>query len=464
MKIKNAIILFFALLVISNLSAQDSTNQSSKEDCTREYSIFAQSAKIKDYDSAKPHYQNLVKDCPQVGMALYQYGERMFKHYLDESKDETQKKEVAKKLIKNYKDRLKYFPEKTDEVSTDRKIAQLEVDYNIGTLEEQYQLFDKTWKMDKESFTDPKGLYTYFSLLIDLQDQGKKDLEDVFRKYEEVMGKINKEEAMRAEKEESLRKKEESGTTLTAKEQREKKNNEIYLTNYMKIKESIDAKVGTRADCDNLIPLYKKKFDAHKTDVEWLKIAASRLSAKKCTKGDLFFNITKALNNVEPSAKSAKYLGQLAAHKGKTSEAIKYYKQSIDLENNKLDKAKVYYRIANMYKNQGSLSTARANYRKALKNNPSLGSAYIKIAEMYASSVNKCGDNVFEKQSVYWLAADYAKRAARVDPSLRSTAKKIAASYAAHAPSKSDIFKAGKSGQTISIKCWINEKVTVPTL
>src|SRR5699024_4187559 len=106
------------------------------------------------------------------------------------------------------------------------------------------------------------------------------------------------------------------------------------------------------------------------------------------------------------SAKSAKYLGQLAMVKGKTSKAIEYFKQSVELEDNKLDKANVYFRIANVYKDQGRFAAARNYYRKALSNNPSFGVAYLRIASMYASSVNQCGDDIFTKRSVYWLAAD----------------------------------------------------------
>src|SRR5699024_5092662 len=124
--------------------------------------------------------------------------------------------------------------------------------------------------------------------------------------------------------------------------------------------------------------------------------------------------------------KSAKYLGQLAANEGNIDKAIEYYKQSIDLEENKLDKAKVYYQIGNMYNDRGNNSSARQNYNLALQNNPSLGAAYLKIANMVHGSANDCGDSVFDKQAVNWLAAQYADRAAAVDPSLKSTASKAA--------------------------------------
>ncbi len=465
MKAKNSIIFLFAFLIFSSLSAQTTTEQSSSVDCNRELSIFAQSAKIKDYKSAYPHYKKIVKNCPDLHIAVYQYGRRMFSQFIKDAKTDAEKKKYIEAQIQNYNNWLKYFPgKKLTKGEALIEIAQLKYDAKMGNTEELYNNFDQAWKAGKETFNDPKALYTYFSLLIDLNDAGKKNLQEVFKKYDQIISKINGEQAKRAKQAEELQAKKDSLNTLTKTEARILKNDGIYLEYYAKIIESIDAKIGKRADCENLIPLFTKGFEEHKSDAEWLKIAAHRLAAKKCTEGDLFFKITKALNVVEPSAKSAKYLGVLAERKGNNSEAIKFYKQSIELEESALEKAKVYYRIGNVYKDQGSYSAARVNYNRALQNNPSLGVAYLKIASMYAASANSCGKDVFHKRAVYWLAEEAAEAAGRVDPSIRSLAGKSAASYAGRAPSKADIFKAGTQGKTITIGCWINRKINVPSL
>lgn len=463
MKIIKSGILLFALLILSNLNAQ-STDSDNNVDCQTELSMFYQSAKIKDYDSAKPHYKVLIENCPDVHLALYRYGSLMYQYYISKTNDATEKKKLAEGLIENYKNEIKYFPEKTDATQRNIQITQLKNDYKLSSPEELYNDFDEIWKSHENEFNDPKGLYTYFSLLIDLQDNGKKSLEDVFKKYEQVMDKITREEGKRAKEEEKLADKKNSGTKLSDEEARQLNNDEIYLANYMKIKESIKAKVGSRADCDNLIPLYEKQFEDRKEDVEWLKLAASRLSAKKCGRDGIFHKITVALNDLEPSAKSAKYLGILAEHSGKTSEALKYYKQSAELEDNNLDKSIVYYAMANIYNDQHSYSTARTYYQKALNNNPSLGKAYLKIANMYVANINSCGEDNFHKRAVYWLAANVARSAARVDPSLKTITAQTVEAFEGRAPSKSEIFNAGMAGKTINIGCWINKSITVPNL
>ena len=54
-----------------------------------------------------------------------------------------------------------------------------------------------------------------------------------------------------------------------------------------------------------------------------------------------------------------------------------------------------------------------------------MGRAYLFIASLYASSVNKCGTNEFEKRMTYVAAYNKALRASRVDPSMSSVAKKF---------------------------------------
>lgn len=449
--------LFLSVLLVSGGLFAQNTN------CSTTLSIFSGYAKNKNYTEAEPYYAKLVKDCPSSNMAIYQYGTRMYRDFI-ENGDPAKKTEYVQALIKNLENRLQYFPAKTKKGETLAMIAQAKYDNNIGTTEEQFASFDEAWTTDKETFQSPKSLYTYFSLLVDLHDTGKKDLQMVFAKYDEVMKKIEQLENEKAQQAVTLMEKKEAGTKLSSREATILSNTEIYLNNYSTVKESIKGKLGKRADCDNLIPLYEKQFEQKKGDIEWLQIASSMLYQKDCTDSDLFVKLVEAQHQLKPSAKSALYLGKLAEKNGNASKAMDYYNESAQLETNPSDRATVYYVIATNYKDKGSYAKARNFYRKALEQKPSLGAAYLQIASMYAASANNCGNSTFEKRAVYWVAADYAERAGRVDPSLRSTANKAAASYNARAPQKANIFQSGKAGTTITIGCWIGESVQVPNL
>ena len=156
-------------------------------------------------------------------------------------------------------------------------------------------------------------------------------------------------------------------------------------------------------------------------------------------------------------------MGRLAQHQGDTNGAIEYFNKAIDLESDNYKKAKYYYRVALIMKKQGQRSKAREYSYLALKERPSMGSAYLLIANLYAASANTCGTDEISKRMVYVAAADKARQAKAVDPGITSTANQYIKSYMASAPSKKLVFTEGlTSGSTHQIGCWINETARIP--
>lgn len=440
-------------------------NTINAQDCSRSLSFFAESAKVKNYDQAQEHYNDLIQNCKDASRAIYQRGAIMFKDLMKSETDEAKKKEFAQKLINNNNLRMQFFPEKSDAGSLKAENAMAMYETGIGSVEDQFNLFDEAWKEDQENFTNPKAIYEYFLLAVKLLDEEKISLQDVFEKYDEVLVHLELLENDQAVVAAPLIEKQENQEQLSNKEQRILKNSELRLQNYDKIRGAVNGVIGSRADCENLIPLFEKDFEENKSDIEWLKRAASRLYSKECTDSNLFNQLVEQQHNLEPSAKSALYIGRLAERKGEINKALDFYKQSAELETKPTDKAKVYYNIANSYKAKNSFSNARTYFRKALEFQPSMGRAYLKIADMYADSANDCGADLFEKQAVYWLAADYADRAGRVSPALKENAKQTAASYRGRAPQTKDVFQSGKQGTKITFNsCWIGESVLVPNI
>jgi tetratricopeptide (TPR) repeat protein len=447
-----------AILLAAALMVALGGKSFAQDECYTLGSLFTEAAKSENYQRALTHYKPIVDKCPDWNMAVYQYGAKMFEYFIEQG----DKGKIAD-LEQNLAMRMKYFPSKTQTGREMANIAQVKYDAGIGTKMEQFQAFDAAFKKDEESFTSPKSLYTYFSLAVDLQEEGKMDVQEIFNLYDTIIDKLEKEEIELSGKLTKLIEKEDAGTALTS---REKKYLSAYETNlgaYGKVKGSVSGKLGILADCPNLIPLYEKLFEEKKNDVNWLKSAAGKLNAKDC-ETPMFFKMVQQLHTLEPSAKSAFYLGRLAEREGKSSEAMKYYNQAAELETTPKDKAKIYYNIAENMRSQGSLSSARNYYNKALNENPSLGRAYLRIAKMYADSASNCGATAFEKRAMYWKAAEMADRAARVDGSIAGTASATASSYRGYAPSKSDIFNSGMEGKTITFNCWVGGSVKVPNL
>ena len=423
-------------------------------------------AKVKNYDSAYQPWLEVRNNCPELNVATFKYGERILNHKIKNATDD--KAALQASLISLYDDWLTYFPNTKRGASEVGKIlsskAQAMVDNKLGTKREAYEIFDQAFTQDPNSFTSPKRLYTYFKTAYQLYKQGDKTAEVLFDKYEEVSEKFVLEQTNLAKKLDVILKKLETGEALTSREQRNKR---VYETNtfaFSTYAGNLDAMISKESSCENLIPLYRKNFEANRSNSVWLNRAASRMDAKECADDPLFVELVEALHAINPSANSAYYLGILKDKAGESKAALAYYEESLTLEQDQYRKADILYKIAVKFKKRNLKSKSRSYARKALKNRPSMGKAYMLIASLYAASANDCGNTQFEKRAVYWLAAKTARKAATVDSGVKKTALKLAASYEGRAPSKTDIFTEGRAGETISFSCWINSSVTVPQL
>ena len=461
----NKTFFYFLFIILSfNLYSQ------SKEDCLSNLSIFAEYAKVKNYDAAYEPWLKLKGECPDLNSAIYVYGERILKDFIKKNEGDSKKK-FESDLLGLYDEWLKYFPKskKTGKNEIGKILAikaQSMIDYKLAENKEIYDVYDLAYKTDPQSFTSPKGLYNYFKIYFNLykENNSSVSLESVFEKYEELSEKFELEMGVYSSKLDVLLKKEESDTPITGRESRNKRVYEVNMVACSTYLRNLNAIIAKEATCENLIPLYRKNFDKFKTDTVWLNRAASRMDSKDCSDDPLFVELVEALHQLNPSANSAYYLGLLNDKKGNASEAIKYYTESIDLENDNLKKAKTLYKIALKFKKSGQFSKSRSYANQALSFQPSLGGAYLLISNLYAASANNCGTTQFEKRAVYWLAEKQARKAGSVDASVRKTAIRTAVSYAGRAPSKTDIFTEGRAGETISIKCWIGKNITVPSL
>ncbi|RKE98388.1 tetratricopeptide repeat protein [Ichthyenterobacterium magnum] len=450
-----------ALFFVTNISFAQQD-----EECMNNLTIFTDAVKSKKYDDAYEPWMAVRKKCPKFNYAIYAYGEKILKHKIKNSNG-AEKVDFINDLMNVWDEGTQYFSSKykLGEVLSDKGLLMYDNQKELGLTDKQvYEAFHKAYTDDLKNFTSAKGLYVYFTKVVDMFKAGQAPIQDVFNKYDDVSDKLEDETKNFTQKLNKLVAKEDAEQTLTKKEVKYKKYYQDNLVAYDKISGSIDTYLGQLANCENLIPLYKKDFPTYKNDAVWLKRAVSRMYNKECTDDPLYIELVKAYDATAPSADTKYFVATILFKQGKDKEAGDYLKQSYELESDTFKKARLAERIGNSFKSKGSYGQARIYYNNALKLNPSNGRPHIKIAEMYAKSANNCGSTTFNKRAVYWLAAQEARKAGRVDASLKSTSSKAAAAYEGRAPSKSEIFTAGNAGQTIKIGCWIQRSVKVPNI
>ena len=155
-------------------------------------------------------------------------------------------------------------------------------------------------------------------------------------------------------------------------------------------------------------------------------------------------------------------MGNLSLRKNKSSQAIGFYKQAIEMTEDENEKANSYYGLSGAYFKSGSNSTARSYAYKAIELKPSWGKPYVLIGDIYAASANECGSNSFESAMLYSAAIDKFITAKSKDSSVIDFANKKIASYSKYLPSNEDAFFNGfKEGDAYTVGCWINELTKV---
>jgi hypothetical protein len=454
---KNVLFAVMALSLVFSLAYGQAQNQ----ECLTNLSIYVESAKVKNYDAAFEPWKLTYEACPELNRANYLYGERILKHKIENSAGE-ERAAYAALLLKVYDDSMKYFQSRYPLAGVVIDKVLLQRSEGMISDEEIYSQLDQAFKADREDFTNPQALYLYFSSLVDLNAAGKRDIQEVFDVYDEVVAKLEEENIKLTNEIAKLLPLEEDGSISGKDKQRLR----VYSTNsasFGKVAASVDAKLGALADCENLVPLYEKSYDARKTDVKWVKSAVGRMFGKDCTDSPMFRKLFEAQIALEPSADAYLYGGTLKQKAGDITGALADFNKSAELETDNYKKSNILFKIATIVRKSNKVQ-ARNYLNQSIKANPSNGRAYLLLAALYADSANECGESQFDKRAVYWLAAKTADRAGRVDPSLRDTAAKAVESYNAKAPSKTDIFNSGRAGETITFSCWVGGSVTVPSL
>lgn len=428
--------------------------------CAAQLSIYAENAKAKNYDEAYKQLQGLLEKCPDESAAIYQYGERIFEHRL--KKDKGEKSENVDGLIQMIEKQIKDYPDVVNVTRKRVELARIKFKNDVGSREKQFETFETIMAEDPEEFTDPMGLVYYFVVAENLYKNEKISLQELFDVYDKIITRIEEEQSERSERLSRLiDKKEDPDQELTNKEEKIISYDERNLKSYEKVKTLVNQKLGPLADCDQLIPLYEEQIEENMDNEQWLTDAIRRLNSKDCTDADIYITVVKALNEIRPSAKTTYSLGRIADTK---SEQIELYKKALELDPGNDLKSRIHYKLGKVYRDMGRYGSAKKQFLKSVEAKPSFGTPLLLIANMIANSANNCGDTPYEKRAVNWVAARYAQKAARIDPSISSSAASAAQSYRDRAPSTSDTFMEGnyKSGQRLTFTCWVGESVTIP--
>jgi len=419
--------------------------------CKKASLRFYSLAKAKDYKNAYEPWLWFVDNCAKVPKYGYTYGIKILEDRYKSSSGK-QKEETSKLIDSLYKNRILQFPENLGKVYSDWASSLRKID---ASKEIVFKKLELAFNTDPTKMSI-KNLAIYFQEFTNKnKDTNTQKVLDV---YDNVLEAINKKIYYHSKALDTLKKK----VTLSDKEKLELRNHQINLRGLGQVEGILDGVVfhSNLSNCEQLLPLYEKGFKIHSTDIKWLRQAFFRLSRNKCSETDIFKKISEAYLEVEPSLDGI--ICYVGTSNNVSIKTINSMRQAIKAEKDPYKRAEYYYKIAVMYKNR-SMNISRSYAYKALKERPNFGKPYLLMANLYAKSANACGEDEFSKRMVFIAAADKAKKAKEVDPSVTSIANKYIKSYMANAP-KFGGFPLDSKNLTkdFKIECWIGETVKIP--
>ena len=92
--------------------------------------------------------------------------------------------------------------------------------------------------------------------------------------------------------------------------------------------------------------MFDSKYQETPKSINLLKRIVKVLDKKDCTDAEVYFLAAKQLHELEPSALSAFNMGNLSIKKNKTSNAIAFFNQALELTDTNDDKANSFYGLS----------------------------------------------------------------------------------------------------------------------
>jgi len=388
--------------------------------------------------------QLLAKECSSYSKEIYIYSEEMLLRIINPMNFGTERQQWTRYLVDIYDQYSKNFPETTQE-NTLKKIIISYKNKVYPSTEEALKIIDYFFSKNKRVFST-EALLIYTDLLT---EQGRLTYD--FSVYIKKIFDLNQ----------SLLAK------ISELEQQKKHLTDLQIVS--KINTDIESlKIATKNidfdkikfDCDQLNTFLKNDFEKNKTNTQWIDQTLTILEKQKCVlqmNDDFFSELVHTYYDLEKSAKSTLYMGNLALQKKEYQNAILYFNQSVQLETDNTKKAFIYYQIANLYSKDQK--TERKEYlQKALENNPEMLTACLSLAQLYIDAERDCFHNDFIYKTRYYLAIQLLERFAEKNPNYQKNVQPIIKEYYQKIPTKKEIKKAKIKGKTIKIECWINQE------
>jgi tetratricopeptide (TPR) repeat protein len=418
---------------------QDQTYGQDSAQCVRNWSLYAEYYRQRNYDMAYEPWKYMFEDCPRATLNIYIHGANMIKYFYNNETDPNLRDSWVDSLMFLYDRRIEMFGEEGRVLG--RKAADL---YQLRPtdVQELYELSERSIELEGMN-SGADVLLINFQAIIRLADAALLEPEAIIEAFDRATDII----------EYNL------------------EHNSEDARYYNPAKNNIRSMFEPYATCESLAQVFGPRFDANPEDVELLQRITEMLENAGCTNDELFYHATLQLHNIHPDAESAFLMGRLENTRENYRRAIEFFQEAADLyieegmAQNKDRIFRAYWLMAEIsYRQFRELPQARGYARQAHQTIPDDGRPLILIGEMYAASASECGDDDVSKKAAYWAAVDKFNEAQNVasDEIIKERAQQMVETYRLYFPNNEEIFFHGYTeGETFRVECWINRTTRI---
>ena len=439
MKTKAAFWFIFLLSGSSLLAQSGDKFGSDEQECGKNYTIYFEHYKLKEYDLALPFWKKTVEICPAFSISLWKNGEKMYKDKLDQASTPQESKARLDTLLWIYDQRIQYFG--TDlragkgYVLGRRGIALLT--YNEPAVQEAYDNLLTSVKMEQLN-SKPDVLMSLMKAGSMLYENGTIDESGALDCYDRSMSIIDQKLAQEP--------------------------NDPLFQQAKEITESLFIKSGA-ADCAALVNLYQNQFIVEQNNLPWIQKVSAQLKRSGCSDDPFFIRILEAKMMLEPNASEAHKLAQLFIKQEDWQKALEFLDMARKLGLDDGEQAETAYELGYVhFVDDKNYQKARDYVREASRLRPDWGEPYLLLGRIYLEARTSAFDSDFDQATVIWAATDQFILAKKADPNLEARANNLIQTWSAYYPtSETAFFHTVKKGDPYRVGSWIDVETTVRT-
>ena len=405
----------------------------SQTECETNYTVYRHEYKQKNYDEALKSWRKVFLECPTYNQYIFSNGPKIIISQI--KKNNQYRDNYIDTLMMVYDMRIEYFGRR--EFVLGKKGVDL-LRFDPQRYREAYAILKES-VLSQGNATSPSVIASYFQSLIKSErasqdsEINKQDILDAYILLSDIIDfNIN--------------------------------SNETQKSKYLSVQNDIENMFAPYASCEVLVSVFSDRFNENSNDIDFLKKVTLLLNNKSCESSDLFVKVAIRLHELDPTASSSYYMGNMSMKKKSYSQANEYFEQAIQMEDDNKKKSSYYLQIAYAYKMKGSYSTARKNAEKSAQLRSGWGEPYLLIGDIYVAAASNCGNTSFDQSTVYWVAVDAFSKAKNIDNVLSEKANKRIYTYSQYFPSKEEcFFNEIDVGSSYTVDCWIGRSTTVRT-